>query len=62
MRIRKIYVSALLMIWSFYTYAQQGAYHDAMIEEKESGGQFPWFIGLIIIVGAIYFATREKQN
>tara|TARA_R110002096_G_scaffold373980_2_gene567539 strand:- start:24 stop:212 length:189 start_codon:yes stop_codon:yes gene_type:complete len=62
MKNRKIQVLALFMISSFYTFAQQGAYHDAMIEDKESGGQFPWFIGLIIIVGAIYFATKEKQN
>lgn len=62
MKIRKTHVLALFMISSIYCYAQQGAYHDAMIEDRESGGQFPWFIGLIIIVGAIYFATREKQN
>lgn len=58
----KIQVFAIFMISSIFTYAQQGAYHDAMIEDKESGGQFPWFIGLIIIIGAIYYTTKEKQN
>jgi len=60
MQSKKINTLLLLMILSCHTYAQQGAYHDAMIEEKESGGQFGFFIGLIIILAVIYMAQNEK--
>jgi len=62
MQSKKIKALIFLILSSFYTYSQQGAYHDAMIEENESGGQFPFFIGLIIILVVIYMATNEKQN
>ncbi|QQY81856.1 hypothetical protein JJL45_13150 [Tamlana sp. s12] len=49
------------MISSLHTFSQQGAYHDAMIEEKKSGGQFPFIIGLIVVITIIYFSAQSDN-
>ena len=58
---RKIHILLLALISFLNTFSQQGAYHDAMIEEKETGGQFPFVIGLIIVVAIIYFSTKSDN-
>lgn len=61
MKNRKIHFSLLTLISSLHTFSQQGAYHDSMIEEKESGGQFPFIIGLIVVIAIIYFSTKSDN-
>ncbi|GAA4932888.1 hypothetical protein GCM10023314_01610 [Algibacter agarivorans] len=56
---RKIYTVLVLIISSLDAFSQQGAYHDAMMEEQESGGQFGFITGLIVIIALIYFATKS---
>ena len=58
---RKIHILLLALISFLNTFSQQAAYHDAMIEEKETGGQFPFVIGLIIVVAIIYFSTKSDN-
>lgn len=59
MKTKSKYILSLITLSVFYTYSQQGAYHDAMMEEQESGGQFGFIVGLIIVVGLIHLATKS---
>ena len=59
MKTKSKYILPLIILSVFNTYSQQGAYHDAMMEEQGSGGQFGFITGLIVIVAVVYLATKS---
>jgi len=61
--VKKISATLILLLVSVMTFAQgQGAYHDAMQEEKSGSGGGSVFLGIIIIIAILYFTQDKNKN
>lgn len=61
--IKKASAILILLFVSYTAFAQgQGAYHDAMGEEKSGSGSSSIILGTIVIIAIIYFTKDKKKS
>lgn len=61
--IKKASAILILLFVSSTTFAQgQGAYHDAMGEEKSGSGSGSVILGIIVIIAILFFTQDKKKS